>query len=138
MPIVESCLNMELFLNLAWGALAVVIVRLWMLHAPRERASRRTQIAALAMLILILFPVISVTDDLQAAQNPAEDDISMRRDHATANPHSIFPVAAGLPTPNSAELSFGFIGYFVPSGTFVPSVDNPALFPVQNRPPPVA
>ena len=129
---------MELFLNLAWGALAVVIVRLWMLHAPPEGASRRTQIAALTMLILILFPVISVTDDLQAAQNPAEDDISMRRDHATANPHSIFPVAAGLPNANPAEISLGYIGYFVPSGTFVPSVDNPALFPVQNRPPPVA
>ena len=54
---------MEIILNLAWIFLAAVIMWLWLRYAPCEGASRRTQVAALAMLIVILFPVISVTDD---------------------------------------------------------------------------
>jgi hypothetical protein len=63
---------MELVLNLVWVLLATVIVRLWICHAPNHCVRKRTQVAALLLLLLVLFPVISVTDDLQAMQNPAE------------------------------------------------------------------
>ena len=102
---------MELILNLVWALLATLMLWLWMRHAPCVCLSRRTQLVALAMLILILLPVISVTDDLQALQNPAELDCCARRHHAVSCPHSIFPAAATLPPPVFAELSFGFLRF---------------------------
>jgi len=129
---------MELVLNLIWVLLAVVIVRLWMSHARQEGASPRTQLAALAILIAILFPVISVTDDLLTAQNPAELECCARRNHAVSCPHSIFPAVDALPPPAFAAPSFGFLRFVAPSSSPVPTVDNPALAPIQNRPPPAA
>jgi hypothetical protein len=128
---------MELILNLVWALLAILLVRLWLRHAPRGCASTRTQIAALAMLILILLPVISVTDDLQSIQNPAEVD-SARRNHAAASPHSIFSDVATIPPPVLAELSFGFSGFTAPGQPQAPLVAVPALSSIQNRPPPAA
>jgi len=68
---------METVLNLAWALLVMLMFGLWMRFAPhtgpnRRGDSPRIQFVALAVLILLLFPVISVTDDLQAIQNPAE------------------------------------------------------------------
>jgi hypothetical protein len=128
---------MELALNLAWVLLAAAVVRLWALHAPRRGASTRTQIAALAMLLVILFPVISVTDDLQAAQNPYEVETCVRRAYASAVPHSIFPRAA-LPPAIFAELSYGDLGICAPSHPLFTCADSPSLAVVRNRPPPVA
>jgi hypothetical protein len=129
---------MEIVLNLIWVLLAVAIVRLWTRHARQEGASRRTQLAALAMLIAILFPVISVTDDLLTIQNPAEVDCCARRNHAAQCPHSIFPAVAALAPPAFATPSLGFVRFVAPSSFPVPTVDNPALAPIQNRPPPAA
>jgi formate-dependent nitrite reductase membrane component NrfD len=111
---------------------------LWLRHARSSDASRGTQFAALAMLLLILFPVISVTDDLQALQNPAETESYLRRDHATVNPHSIFPVLAALPPSVFSGIFSGFLGLVAPSLHPAPVVDHPAMAAIQNRPPPVA
>ena len=129
---------MELALNLAWALSAIVIVCLWLRCMPQFGASRRTQWVALAVLILILFPVISVTDDLQAVQNPAEVDSCLRRDHAISHPHSIFPAVAALPIPALADLTFGLLQIAVPGRTPVSMTDHPGLSSIQNRPPPVA
>jgi hypothetical protein len=129
---------MEIILNLAWVLLAAVIVRLCLLRAPSQGTSRRMQIAALAMLILLLFPVISVTDDLQNAQNIAESDTYLRRVHAATNPHSIFPAVAMLPPGNLAELSFRFQRLAAPFHLPTPTVENPALAAIESRPPPAA
>src|ERR1035438_6715069 len=96
-PLVESALRMELVLNLAWVLLAALMFCLWLRFAPRTDVDRRMQFVALAVLLLILFPVISVTDDLQAMQNPAEADCLLRRDHACSTAYSIFPALADLP-----------------------------------------
>ena len=129
---------MEIILNLAWVLLAAVIVRLCLLRAPSQGTSRRMQIAALAMLILLLFPVISVTDDLQSAQNIAESDTCLRRVQAAICPHSIFPAVAMLPPDDLAELSFGFLRLAAPFHLLGPTVQNPALAAIENRPPPTA
>jgi len=134
---------MELFLNLAWVVLAVLMVCLWPHFAPRtgrdgHMQDRRLQLVVLAVLLLILFPVISVTDDLQAVQNPAETDTSLRRDHAAASPHSIFPAVAALPLPVFAELFFGSPSMAATRSIAVPAIDQPALASIQNRPPPAA
>jgi hypothetical protein len=131
---------MEIVLNLAWVLLAVVSVLLWVRYARRVGASRRTQIAALAMLILILFPVISVSDDLQVALNLAEDDVYVRRNCAEAGPHSNFPApeVGNLPGPFFTGPSLVYLRMKAPSQLSAPTVDNPALTLVQNRPPPTA
>jgi hypothetical protein len=134
----ESGLNMELILNLAWGLSAIVIVCLWFRYGHHAAPARRTQIVALAVLILILFPVISVTDDLLAIQNPAEVDSSLRRGHMVSNTHSIFPSVAALPLPVFAELPLGILQAIAPGSFPAPVVDHPGLRSIQNRPPPVA
>jgi len=74
---------MELFLNFSWALLTIASVCLWMRMERRIGAERRLPLVALALLIVILFPVISVSDDLQVLQNPAESDT--------------FSASAGLP-----------------------------------------
>jgi len=134
---VESGLNMELCLNLAWVLLAASILAFWLRFAPPTGVCRRKQFVVLALLILLLFPVISVTDDLLAAQNPAETDSCLRKDHAVACAHSVFPAASTLPQPAFAGPSFSFLRFTAPGGLPVPVLNHPGLDAVQNRPPPL-
>jgi hypothetical protein len=130
---------MELALNMVWAVLATVMIRLWMRHARRERENRWTQPVALAMSLVVLFPAISLTDDLLAIQNPAIADVFVyctRRDHAVACSHSDFAAAAALPAPVHSELSFGLLRGTRPFNLQISTVDNPALASIQNRPPP--
>jgi hypothetical protein len=134
---------MELVLNLAWILQAALMFCLWLRFAPRtgpnqRNLDRRRQFVALTLLLLILFPVISVTDDLQAIQNAVETDSSLRRDHIAVNPHSIFHMVAALPLPAFAELSLGAPRLAATRSLPVPMSDHPALTPIQNRPPPTA
>lgn len=129
---------MEVFLNLVWMLAALLFVVLWLRLARRHGATPRVQAIALLMLIVILLPVISVTDDLQALQNPAELDCCARRHHAAFCPHSVVPaVAAPLP-PAFAELLTGFAPATVPGYGLLPAKKIPTLESIQNRPPPAA
>jgi len=76
----------------------VGLIWFWMRNAVSDRTSRGAQVMALAMVVLLLLPVISLSDDLVAAQSPAETDSCLRR--ATARDHvhpSIVPIALALP-----------------------------------------
>jgi hypothetical protein len=126
---------MELLLNLVWVLLAALMFCLWMRFAPHAGVSPRLQFVALAVLLLILFPVISVTDDLQAAQNPAEADCLVRRDHGPIS-HCILTPDAALPPPAIAGHSLGVLRLVVSNDPQDPVFDHPALAPIQNRPPP--
>lgn len=61
---------MELIFNLLWLAISALIVGIWLLHHVRGtdlvRHSIGVQLIALALLIVILLPVVSLTDDLHA------------------------------------------------------------------------
>src|SRR5215831_12850116 len=63
---------MELLLNLAWLLLALPAYWLW-----RERGAMRKSgfqcLLALGCLLVVLFPVISATDDLQAMRTEMEE-----------------------------------------------------------------
>jgi hypothetical protein len=74
----------ELFFNLLWLSLSVGIFGFWIWSQRRWadhslRATTRVQIMALAVLIVILLPVVSLTDDLQACTAPAEMEHLIRR-----------------------------------------------------------
>ncbi len=132
---------MELTLNLGWALLAVWMLFAAVRMAPRTATGRCAQFIALAVVIMILLPAISMTDDLIAAQNPAEFDCSaysVRRGHVGSNPHSIVPAAAALPAPMFAGLWFAYVQVATHSNHPAPLVDHPALGPIQNRPPPAA
>ena len=129
---------MELILNLAWTMLAALMICVWLRFGTRKGLGRQSQLVALAVLILILFPVISVSDDLMVLQNPAEPDCCLRRDHVVSNASSIFPAIADLPQPIAAELPFGFVRLAAPGNLPVPVVCHPGLGSIQNRPPPAA
>lgn len=129
---------MELILNLAGALVALVIVCLWLRWAPCAREDRKTQLVALGLLILILFPVISVTDDLLAAQNLAETDSLVRRDHVVSHQQHASPLSAEILEPPVTDLPFGFLRSAAPGTLPVLPANPPALAPVENRPPPAA
>ncbi len=130
---------MEIFLNLAWAALAITMACLWLRWGDRDGTNRRRQIVALAILIAILLPVISVSDDLMAMQNATETDSVQRRDHLVAGrAHVVLPFAAVLSVAIFGGLPFGF-QRFVPSSTLPhPALQSPERTAIQNRPPPAA
>ena len=77
---------MELFLNLAWLSLSATLV--WGYFAFARSATPRHKwlaLIALVMLIVVLLPAISMTDDLAAISNPGETDHFLRR-HGTPLP----------------------------------------------------
>lgn len=129
---------MEICLNFAWVLVAIWMVALWLRYGPRTGENRRMQLVALAVLVLILLPVISVTDDLMALQNAAEADCCLRRDQLVASPHFIFPAPAALPQSFAAELVLYSRRIAAPSRIPAPQVYQPALTSIQNRPPPSA
>ena len=78
---------MELFSNLVWGILSASLGILWFAglwdsrrHCDSPAPDKRTQLVALTMLILILFPVISLTDDMQAISTAEVEHITRRAD----------------------------------------------------------
>ncbi len=129
---------MELFLNSAWALVALVSVALWLRLGQRGVTERRTSFVALLMLIVILFPVISVSDDLWSIQNPAETDTCQRRNHLDATLHCLIPVIAALPEAVFAALTTRFQRLDTPLNTPLLALQCPALDSIQNRPPPTA
>jgi hypothetical protein len=129
---------MELTLNLGWALVAAGMLFMWAQRTPRAARDRGAQLVALAIVIVILLPAISMTDDLIAARNPAEVDTCMRRDHDFSSPHTIVPTPVVLPAPTFAELSIAYLHLAAPSHLFSPFVDHLALAQIQNRPPPAA
>jgi len=72
--------SVELLLNLLWFSVSLLLVALWT-RAARRGHTRLTwnTFAALALLLVLLLPVISMTDDLVAMAAPLEDDHPVRR-----------------------------------------------------------
>ena len=130
---------METTLNLAWAICSLVLIWLWTRSSAANPVSRRTQILALAMVVLLLLPVISLSDDLMAMQGPAETDTSMRRAlHPDEGHPSVVPVSFAQPEQVFVALSWnGYSQVVVPSDRLAPSL--PALTrSLDRRPPPQA
>jgi len=134
----------ELFFNLLWVGLCFGLVGVWLVSRCRwgqsvSRPSTFTQIAALAVLLVILFPVVSLTDDLVACTTPAEAEHLVRRDfdHAESWLQTASIVAAGLTDVQSASETRVIISNL----TLCMEIGTPReefLEIVGNRPPPRA
>ncbi len=103
---------MEPFLNAFWLLIALAAFALWRVHwahvprGPRPAACR--ELVGLATALLLLFPVISLTDDLHAELVLAEDSNLSKRNlrswhsdtlHSNAGGAVSHPGVAVLPQP---------------------------------------
>jgi hypothetical protein len=89
---------MELFLNLTWLGLSAALVWGYFTFAHSAPPKRKwLAVVALALLILVLLPAISMTDDLAAINNPGETDHIFRRNGAPLPPHTDVVVVAIVP-----------------------------------------
>ena len=129
---------MELFLNLAWLLMALILISLWVLLKPQAEERRRNSVIALAMLIVVLFPVVSVSDDLWSVQNPAEADTSLRRDHLSPSAHAAFPVVLGSPETIFCGLENTWVFNRVLHQRPLITAQSRLPESIQNRPPPTA
>jgi hypothetical protein len=128
----------EIFLNLAWTFLAIISLGLWMRFEHRTGAQSRMPLVALVMLLVMLFPVISVSDDLWSMQNPAETDTSLRRNQISQNLHSVFSVMVAPLAPLFAQVNLDVQYFSAPVGLSTEKYALPALEGIDNRPPPAA
>jgi hypothetical protein len=130
---------MEIILNIAWVICSLGLIWLWARNTASNPVQPKTQILALAMVVLLLLPVISVSDDLMAMQSPAETDTYLRK---AVHPDDIHPLVTptsfALPEESVTELSM--IGYtqdamhdyrLAPPSTFL-------ILSLDIRPPPQA
>jgi hypothetical protein len=128
---------MEIILNLAWAAFSLVLIGLWMRTTASNPVSRRTQILSLAVVVLLLLPVISLSDDLMAMQGPAETDSGLRRAYHPDEAHpSVVPASLALPEGFFAALAMnGYSQEVVQSERLTPPL--PCLTrSLDRRPPP--
>jgi hypothetical protein len=86
----------ELILNLVWVAVGAAALLAWLRWRPESRESKGRQLVVLLVILALLFPVISMTDDLWAAQNPAEPDTCQKRQLVSALMHWSVPTTMAL------------------------------------------
>lgn len=127
----------EIILNFAWALCALGLILLWARAGISGGGSRRTQILALTMVVMLLLPVISLSDDLMAMQSPAETDTCLRRTlhpgegHPSLIPHSMAMPAQFCQAPSIDGVSQEAVQTYrlaPPSTSLIRSLDS--------RPPP--
>ena len=78
-----SCAQMELLLNLFWLTLAVPAVWIWRHESAcaedRRRFGRLRPFLLLGCILMLLFPVVSATDDLHAMGQEIEESSPSKR-----------------------------------------------------------
>jgi hypothetical protein len=131
---------MELLLNLAWLLLAVPAYCLWRgaRTAPGSRRFTSLQcLLALGCLLVVLFPVVSATDDLCAMRNEMEESPASKRSVRQAGSekamswkyeiHSALPAtASSLLVNEESWLELHAAGLFAPAG---PAIQRPGRAP---------
>ena len=130
--------GVENFLNLVWAALAIAMVCAWL--REENGNDRRRQFIAILVLIAILLPAISISDDLMAVQKATETDTCVRRSQLlTSGAHPMAaPASKTLVNSVFQGIAIARLGYaWLPDST-VPRFDLPALNEIQSRPPPAA
>ena len=89
---------MEIILNIAWALFSTGLILFWIRDMRSHPERRGIQIVALAMVVLLLLPVISLSDDLMAMQGPAEAASSLLRAmHSDESHPSVVPATLAMP-----------------------------------------
>jgi hypothetical protein len=127
---------MELLCNFVWALVATASVCFWLKLGRCTPKAKHSSLVGLAMLAVILFPVISVSDDLWTLQNPAESDTCLRRDHRDGSFTPHFSIAAAVTEPIGPGLIYGSRRLEIPRLGKLNIADNHLLGFIENRPPP--
>jgi hypothetical protein len=95
---------MELFLNVLWLLLAVPAVWVWRREASLSSGSERLGslrcLLVLSCTLMLLFPVVSATDDLHAMRPEMEESsLSKRAFKPTVGAKSPVRLCGGIPSP---------------------------------------
>jgi hypothetical protein len=110
---------MELLLNLAWILLALPAYWLWRDSRTASRRFRPSHcLLALACTLVVLFPVISATDDLHAMRAEMEESPNGKRGCQSGSDRSSASKSAAQPALNVASTHFSagdWVWYDVPS-----------------------
>jgi hypothetical protein len=108
---------MELLLNLAWLLLALPAYWIWRgSHSRAEHKFTSLQcLLALGCVLVVLFPVISATDDLRAMRTEMEESTANKRNLRQATNDKASPWNSRLQTPPAilgTVISFSFATEF--------------------------
>ena len=118
---------MELVLNLCWLMLVLPAYWLWRRGAECRHLGRRRSFLVLGSLLILLFPIISATDDLHFIRPDTEESGPSKRtlkhasnDKATswasAMPTLLQRTGGALTAPTGHTFSQAFIAVAVPHG----------------------
>ncbi|MEO6909666.1 MAG: hypothetical protein ABI158_01930 [Edaphobacter sp.] len=87
---------MELFLNLSWVAVSILLIAGWIWSIRKGHTQFEwTTLVALALLLVLLFPAISMTDDRVAMSTPIRLEHMMSSSEAPLG-QAIIPGLFGL------------------------------------------
>ena len=130
---------MELVLNLGWVVLVTLMCWLWLRHPARcEGRGRWAQLASLALVLVMMFVVITMYDDMAMAQNPTETSCFAREELLGARAHAMLHPVANFTQALFSGPSFEAFYLGVVSNHPAPALRPPAMGSIQNRPPPAA
>jgi len=122
---------MELLLNLVWLIIALGSVSLWRVWWRRGDAPSKREWVALATFLFLLFPVISLTDDLHEELAVAECATGTKHFLSCASHAVSHPSAHRHPGTHFAALQMrGFDVSFQESDLFQVHDDLAELWPV--------
>jgi hypothetical protein len=138
----------EILLNCVWLVLGLSLITTWSVHAWRTRTwkpdgllpPRHLQFTAILILLILLFPVISVTDDIAMCTAPRDAERALRL-------HD--PFDGSQPTPALLPSTMAWmdaVAILLHSGPPRPVEQDAELanqlagtrLPIESRPPPVA
>lgn len=134
---------LELFSNWIWVVITATLFASWLLVVRRRRPDSplpgiALQLTALILLAAVLLPVISLSDDLQACNTPAEVELLSRRAEPHSSPDQPLP---GVHIAFAVLTSLVRVPHLVPVGTHTPQEPAPPemrgfAISAATRPPP--
>lgn len=131
---------MELLLNLAWLLLAVPAYLLWRgaQTSHRRRFTALQCLLALGGMLVLLFPVVSATDDLRAMRAEMEESPVSKRTiglgHGEKASSSKWQTQPALVLSSPAFVT-GVLGWFQIPAYAISTPSAPAILPVSRGPP---
>ena len=139
---------MEILLNCVWLVLGLSLITTWSARALRTGTckpdgllpSRQLQFTAILMLLILLFPVISVTDDIAMCAAPRDAERALRLhdplDGSQPTP-ALLPSTMAWMDAVAVTLHIGLSRPVEQDAELATQLAG-ARMPVESRPPPVA
>jgi hypothetical protein len=131
-----------------WLLLGLSLISVWSAHAWRTRAShaegplpsRGLQLIAILMLVILLFPVISLTDDIAMCTAPrdAERALRLHDPFDGAQPAQALPISTMAWVDALSDMFHKGPSRPVEQEAHVILQLAGTLLPIESRPPPVA